>query len=389
VTAERDGGPEQAAPTGSAAPAVGFLELFYDLVFVAATMVVSNVFSADVSWSGAFTCALLFALLWLLWFHTTTLANVERTDDLTHRVLVLVQMFFITLTVVAFANRETSASDFVGITYAVAVFSVAYLHHRAAQTSPQAGAWARRRRDRLVVAGLLVLSTGLFDDRLDDVALFLAIVVLVVPSALGSGRKAPAPPVDVHHLVERGALLTLIMCGEAFVKVGLVVSTGTIEASDVLAMVVEFVGVFAIFFIYFDDIPKAGVRPGTGKGELWALAHLPLHIGIVGVAIGISKFLQTASHPVHDEVSVILGVSFALVYAGLAVVGSLGLRTPIGPLTAARLGALGVVLVLSGLSWGVGWFTPGQLLVGLAVLAVAHAALAARLRRSTTVPAVN
>ena len=47
---------------------VGFLELFYDLVFVASTMVLSNEFTRDPSWQSAGLCALMFVLLWLLWF---------------------------------------------------------------------------------------------------------------------------------------------------------------------------------------------------------------------------------------------------------------------------------------------------------------------------------
>lgn len=370
-----------------AAPAVGFLELFYDLVFVAATMVLSNTFSKQPTLESALTTALVFTLLWLLWFHTTTLANVERTDDFSHRALVLVQMFLITLTVVAFANKETSDNDFLGLSYALAVLVVAVMHHRAPRRQPSLRAWAMGRRNRLLLVAALVLATTWMPDRYDDVAFVLAIVLLVAPSALGSGRRVPLPSVDVHHLVERAALLTLIMCGEAFVKVSLVASQGTIEWTDVLAMVVEFVGVFAVFFMYFDDIPRAGVRSGMARAEMWALAHLPLQIGIVAVAVGISKFIQVGQHEVHDEVSIIMGVGFGLVYGGLALLGVLGQRTPVRPLTVLRLASLAVTIVMAVLSWSVGWFTPAQMLMGLAGLAVVHAALANRLLRSTTVPA--
>ena len=327
----RPEGPEHPVPGaggGGDGPVVGFLELFYDLVFVASTMVLSNTFASDLSWGTGGLCALVFALVWLLWFHTTNLANVERLDDLGHRALVLVQMLLISLTTIAFADKETSGGDLVGLAYGGAVAVVALLHHRVAAADPRVAPWARRRRDQLLLAGALLVATLALPDLLDEVVFVVAVVVLVLPSSLGRSGRAARPPIDVHHLTERAALLTLIMCGEAFLKVSLTVTEGVISRADVEAIVVEFLVVFAIFWTYFDDVPRAGIRPGAVRGELWALVHLPLQIGIVAVAVGVSKFLQVDGHGVHDEVVVVLGLGFSLVYAGLAVLGQLGLRRP-------------------------------------------------------------
>ena len=371
------------------APTVGFLELFFDLVFVAATMVISNAFSSgDLTWAWGLRCATVFALLWVLWFHTTILMNVERVDDLGHRLLVLLEMFLIILTVLAFADKEASPKDLVGLTYGGGLLVVAVMHHRAATSNPSIARWARVRRNRLMVVAVLAVSTTWLPDRVDDPVYVVAILVLLIPTSLGRSRVA-LPHVDIHHLTERAALLTLIMCGEAFVKVALVVSEGSIDRSDVIAIGVEFVAVFALFFVYFDDIPKAGIRPGMAAAEAWALAHLPLQIGIVTVAVGISKFLVIGDHGVHEEVVVILTTGFVLVYGGLAIVGLLGRRTPIGPLTVARLAMVAGAIVLGALAWSLSWLTPAQLLLLLATLEIAHAGLAERLRRSTTVPALH
>ena len=381
---------ESGATQGRAAPPppVGFLELFYDLVFVAATMVLSNTFSANASWSGALDTTVVFGLLWLLWFHTTTLMNVERVDDFSHRALVLAQMFLISVTVLAFADKEASNNDLVGISYGLALAVVAFMHQRAIRRTPHEAAWIAHRRNRLVIAALAATSMTVLPDTLDNVVAVVLIALLVVPISLGR-RRASSPPVDVHHLVERAALLTLIMCGEAFVKVALVVSEGSIDRADVVAVVVEFAVVFAIFFMYFDDIPKAGIRPGMVRAELWTLAHLPLQIGIVTVAVGISKYIEIGETPVERKVIVILSAGFVLVYGGLAVIGVLGERTPIAALTAARVGFAAIVMVLGAGAWFFGWFTPSGLLGALAVLAAVHVGLVGRLREETTVPVAH
>ena len=170
-------------------------------------------------------------------------------------------------------------------------------------------------------------------DWADTIIFLAAIAILVVPSSLGSSKRFPIPPVDVHHMSERAALLTLIMCGEAFVKVSLVVSNGSLSRTDVVAIVVEFIVVFAVFWTYFDDVPQAGIRTGKVRGEMWMLSHLPLQIGIVAIAVGMSKFLDV-EHGVHDEVVGILGTGWAAVYGGLALIGLFGERRPMAPLLA-------------------------------------------------------
>jgi low temperature requirement protein LtrA len=188
----------------------------------------------------------------------------------------------------------------------------------------------------------------------------------------------------VHHLSERAALLTLIMCGEAFVKVSLVVSNGSLSRTDVVAIVVEFVVVFAVFWTYFDDVPQAGIKTGKVRGELWMLSHLPLQIGIVAIAVGMSKFLDV-DHGVHDEVVAILGTGWAAVYGGLALIGLFGERHPGGPLLALRVGTAVAAATLALLDWYAVWIEPNTFVSILAAISVAHAVVAARLREHTTV----
>lgn len=365
-----------------ASPTVGFLELFYDLVFVASTMVLSNAFSESLRWGWAGVCAIMFGLIWLLWFHTTLLMNVERRDDFGHRALVLTQMFLIALTTLAFVDRSYDATDYLGVAYGAAVIVVGLMYHRVHKRSDDVAEWARLRRNRLLVAGGLMLITTFTADWVDTIVFIVAIVILVTPTRFGPVKRAPLPRVDVHHLTERAALLTLIMCGEAFVKVSLVVS-GALDRTDVLAIVVEFIVVFALFWTYFDDVPVARLRPGKVTAELWMLAHLPLQLGIVALAVGMSKFLQTQNHVYYESI-IILNVAFALIYGGLAAIGMLGERHPYRPLLLLRLGTVAVAVIAGSVFWNRGW-EPSPFLTVLAVLAVAHAYIAYRLSLGTTV----
>jgi low temperature requirement protein LtrA len=377
--------PETAIPETPQQP-VGFLELFYDLIFVAATMVLSNTFAYHATLRTAGTAVLMFILVWLLWFHSTILMNLERRDDGIQRALIAVQMLFIILTTLAYAGREQASTDYVAFGYGVALVAVAAAHHRASLGGGTPARWAAVRRNRLLLAGVFILLGIFTSDAADFIFYAGAIAILILPTSLRRNRRLPAPLIDVHHLTERAALLTLIMCGEAFVKVSLVVSSGSITNSDVIAIVIEFIVMFALFWTYFDDIPLAGIRRGALSAELWLLAHLPLQIGIVALAIGMSKFLQIEEGEVHSEAIPVLVVAFLGIYGGLALVGMLGERTPQQPLLFLRLATAALALAAGSVAWSFQSFSPGMLVVVLAVLALAHGIVASILRARTTVP---
>lgn len=366
---------------------VGFLELFYDLVFVASTMVLSNEFSHDPTWESAGHCSLMFVLVWLLWFHTTVLMNVDRRDDLIQRALMFLQMFLIFILTLEFVDRSVTNPDLVGLVYTAAVFVLALAYHRVVNNEGDTGDWARGRRNRLILAGLLMIAAFIIPDGIDFIVWGVAIMLLIVPTSAARSRGLPTEALDEHHLTERAALLTLVVIGEAFLKVALVVSEGSMDWSDISAIVVLFVILFALFSIYFDDIPRAGIRSGILAGEAWLLSHLVLQLGVIAFAIGMSKYLQVADqgHVQHYAI-IILCVAFIGIFGGLAGIGLLGNRKPKEPLLVLRV--VTIVLAVGGafVAWYVTVVSPVAYVIFLMVLAIAHAFIDEFLQRRTTVP---
>ncbi len=371
----------------TASAPVGFLELFYDLVFVASTVVLSNEFSHNPTWRSGGLCALMFVLIWLLWFHTTVLMNVDRRDDLAQRALMFTQMFLIFILVLEFVDRSTTSPDAVGIIYTAAVFVLAVAYHRVRNREGGTGAWATGRRNRLLLAGVAMIVAFAIPDGIDFVIWGVAIMLLVVPTSAAHSRGLPTEAIDEHHLTERAALLTLVVIGEAFLKVALVVSEGSLGWGDIVTIIVLFVALFALFSIYFDDVPKAGIRPGILAGEAWLLFHLIMQMGIIALAVGMSKYLQIAEGGhVHDYAIVILCLAFIAIFLGLAGIGLLGQRTPRRPLLLLRLATVALVVIGAVLTWDVSAIAPVAYIFFLLAVVVGHALLDEFLQRSTTVP---
>lgn len=69
-----------------------WLELFYDLVFVAVVSQLSENLDHDISLMGLLSFVALFIPVWFAWLGATFFATRFGTDDLVHRILTLLQM---------------------------------------------------------------------------------------------------------------------------------------------------------------------------------------------------------------------------------------------------------------------------------------------------------
>jgi low temperature requirement protein LtrA len=200
------------------------------------------------------------------------------------------------------------------------------------------------------------------------------------------GKLARSIPLDEAHLVERLGLLTIIVMGESFVKVSLVVSDGHLDGIDVLVLVALFVAVFAIWWSYFDDIPDAGIRDGIAASIGWLLGHLFFQLFLVGVAIAYAKWLQLEIKDEFDGERALLGAApYVGTVLSLAVIGVCTRRVPQRALLALRCGTALVVLALGILNWRALDLDFETDAIALSTLALIHSVLAARLQRSTRV----
>src|SRR5262245_33892450 len=74
---------------------VTWLELFFDLVFVAAVAQVGTHLQQDYSLAGLARFSLLFVLIWWAWLGHTTFSTRFDTDDVVQRALTGLQLFLV------------------------------------------------------------------------------------------------------------------------------------------------------------------------------------------------------------------------------------------------------------------------------------------------------
>ena len=279
-----------------------WLELFYDLVFVATVAVLGTRLVADTSVMGWLSYAAYFLLVWWLWASHTFYADRYDTDDLVYRTIAGAQI--VTIAVLA-------ASVSTGSGASTAVFAAAYAAARLLLLLLYARAYRFVPATRQLVGGYLIgfgISAAIWTVSVftPEPARFwlwgIALTIdLATPFVM---RKAQAAsPLDVSHLPERFGLFTILVLGEAIVAV--TVGLGHVEWqwSTTIAGIAGLLIATSLWWIHFDNVDGRVVRRrGGGKAwqpTLWIYGHLPLAIGLAMTGVGIEHAIVASDHGHH------------------------------------------------------------------------------------------
>jgi low temperature requirement protein LtrA len=375
--------PNERPVTLASLPMAGWLELFYDLIFVAAILIFSSAVShvqdvAKISWVAGVAIA-----LWWIWLSTTMYINRFRSDDFFERVLVLAQMFLVVLLAVEAAEGVRRDSVLLSLTFAALIGTVGVMYLRSARSDSPLAPFARNRATFACASTAIFLVAAPLDDPVQGVLWALGLAVTIIPAVVQSARLGPTAAVDEHHLVERLGAFTIIVLGEAFVKVAVEISTADVVRLDVAALAFQFILTFAIWSSYFEDVPNAGIA--RRRFAPWTALHLLMQLGISATAIAVAQLVAVAPlADVPDDVILEITISLMVIYGALALLGLCTRRRPIRPLLTLRLATV-VVFAVVGV---VGWLIPVDVIVALgalSVLAIGHAFIASRLTRESEV----
>jgi low temperature requirement protein LtrA len=347
----------------------------------------SDAISLDPALGRIGTVDAAFAAMWLIWLATTLHANRYRDDGGIQRALVLVQMLLLTVNALAVGDGFDAHPELVSITYALLAIDVAVMYARAAHHRDDSGRLAALRRNQYCVAAVPILAGAFAPDTARLVLWCVGTALLAWPTlGFRTGRYGSLPPFDEHHFVERLGLLTIIVCGESFVKVSLLAADGTLDGIDLMVLVTMFVFVFGVWWSYFDDIPAAGVQLTPVRAAGWLFGHLLVQLALVASAVGYGKVLGfELGSALSGDTSLLLTTPLVGVLVGLALLGACSRRVPQRPLVALRLGTAALVAVGAVLTWQTGWISADGGAIVLAVVTIGQAAVAAVLLRRTRV----
>jgi low temperature requirement protein LtrA len=379
-TSEQQGGLDLLGDMGIAI----WVELFYDLIYVAAMLIFSAAVETVRPESGVVWIIASFAAAWWIWFSTTACANRFHSSDLIHRLLLLFQMLVIVLMAMESRVSVIGDSTWLAGEYGTLLITVAIMYWRASRAGGEHARAALALARINLIAAVIFLVAPAVSESARLILCLIGMAVAVVPTMITWHQLETFSRRDEGHFVERMAAFTLIVCGEAFIEVALRVSGPKIIRLDLVSLGYEFLLTFAMFSLYFRDITAAGLQ--QRRFGWWAFWHLVMMIGIAGTAIGSSLLvsLDPSHHIANVEIIKLTG-SLVMFFVGLAGIGCCGRRSPQGPLLRVRLATAAIVAAVGVFAWIVPWMHLAEVLPAFLVVTIGAVVISSRLRSSTTV----
>jgi low temperature requirement protein LtrA len=300
------------------------MELFYDLVFVAAFIQLGNGLSSHVSVVGFIGFAAVFMPMWVAWTGMTFFTNRFTVDDTAHRALVILQMF-------AVGAMSLSASDVLdgepqtfALSYAIAQGIVALLYARTYAQVPEGRAYSRYWGSVFGFGAIAFAISAFVPTPWCYVLWGVGLIgILTAPFKEQSRQLADRYPGDEEHLTERYGLLTIIVLGESFVKVLSSLNDSGQDMGALLQASFVLLITCCIWWVYFDDVAGSKIKKRKLAPIIWLYGHLPLQIAITATGVAVKKavgFELTEVAP--DGYRWLLAGSLALVMGSVALIDS-------------------------------------------------------------------
>jgi low temperature requirement protein LtrA len=306
---------------------VTWLELFFDLVFVAAVAQAGTHLRDDYSPAGLMRFGLLFVLIWWAWLGHTTFSTRFDTDDVVQRALTALQLFLVAVMAVN-ATGALDSRDSAGFAAAYSVMRLVLAgQFLRARRVRRARALTTRYASACGAAAVLWLASAFLDTPVRFLVWAVALTI-DVGTPLLTTRHLVNVPHDAAHLPERFGLFSIILIGESMAAV--MAGMGHQEYWSLRAASAAIGGiatVFAIWWAYFDGVDATAHRMVRTMGDaarfhVWSYAHLPLYLGIAVLGVGIERVIETATEaPLPARETLILAGAALSVVCSLGVIG--------------------------------------------------------------------
>ncbi|WP_426404903.1 low temperature requirement protein A [Streptomyces sp. R-07] len=280
----------------------GWLELFFDLVFVAVVAQLSHGLHGDPGWREFGVFLGLYFPPWWMWANLTVSANLFQDDSARRRVVMLTAMLCLAVMAAAVPEADGDRAPAYALGYAGTRLVLLALwwpatRFPAPRTLPR---W--RPLTYCLLSGLLWAGSAAVPAPWRYgvwAALLLAEMVLLLTAR---GRGIPGR-VHTGHLVERVGLFVIIVLGESVLAL-ITATDHTWTARAGIVAVLGFVLLAALWWSYFDFASTAAERViGTaGTREAYLLArdvggflHFFVTAAVISMAAGLATAVEESS----------------------------------------------------------------------------------------------
>lgn len=284
-------------------------ELFYDLIFVAASLQIGVLLKYDIDITNVFECGLLFLVLRTTWDHLMLYQNRFDTPDVIHYCFYLLQSlaaFVMTLHLTPLDSGSHTWNDAENMSAfasaaAISRFSCIIMYIQIVYFNQNRNLFLYL---RVLITAMMVstciftlcASMEIFSVNKNYIWMFAAAVFVERPLTHTylmclnrRKKKGGRAPEHFGHMVHRQGTFVMLILGEAIIQ--LVQNNNHFTVYDYLCGLFGFTIIFNVGDCYYTQQAIARNHPVTVKdrpvGYLWEGLHLLLSLSILFFAVGI------------------------------------------------------------------------------------------------------
>ena len=316
-----------------------WVDLFYDLAFAAGIIALSGSFADDHSGIAVIWYSIAYAMMWCAWLLTGWATGSLTTTQAPHSVasigLLVTQMAALLLLALVAGDSIVGAEFYFDVLLGVVMVTTLILALRRRRSGPM-----RWRVPASVAFACLALALSWYVEGTASLVVWLVALASV---ALAAWSVASDRETDGHRAAHRLGELSVIVIGEVLVKLTLTLTDESMESLRLAALPGILLTLAGVWWIYFVNLPQASRLTGPRRAW-WIVLHVPLHLGLLGLAVGLAKVAVNSAAVVEHPT--LLTLPMVLTMASLALMAWLAAASWWIP--AVGMAALSAVAAVTG-----------------------------------------
>ena len=264
-----------------------WLELFFDLVFVAVIGVLTHdlahTHGGHIGLEQLLRFPLVFIPVWWIWMSHTLYANRFDKDNREHKLFSLSVMAI--MVIMSTFAKDSLGESFVYFVflYALVRLMLAALYWNVHRSSAGDIIFAKDVSLATATGALISMSAIFMEGPLKYAVFYLGIGVDAIWQIV-LRNKLNTRPIDRAHLVERMGLLAIIILGESMIALVATLSKDVWDVYDFIGATAGLMLVGAIWWVYFDSFPILERAKRLTTGSMLIYSHLLLCMGLLILA---------------------------------------------------------------------------------------------------------
>jgi len=309
---------------------ISWLELFYDLVYVAAIAQLTGYLAEHPTWKDLGYFFFIFCLIFWSWLNGSYYHDTHGSTGIRTRYFTLLQMFVVAAVTITMHDLFNGAHQTFAVAFACVQAIITYLWWSVGYYDPS------HRRLNFYYTVFYSASLGLFIVSaftdlntayvLWSVALVFNYIVpfIAAPTTVKELRRRGIEYVTTSSIIERFGLFTIIVLGENIL--GIIHGISHVHDRSVTVWVIFLLAVliaFLLWWVYFDMTGDSEAKTGYHIFLMLNFINIPLLASFAIAGSAIRVILSESETEMHSPAAWMFGIAISVILCGIFAFTSL------------------------------------------------------------------